>query len=509
MRMKFIRELISMTLPRRRRPAKKPADPRWAENEYSGVLFLRRDRRPLGRLARQGHKEEQLDAQSPVNHEAHEDTEGYTLCRARSFVTFVVRILFQNFAQAAKNFAITRTRHGKAFIVASLLILAGCQKSEQPQPAPPEVQVTPVEQRDVPIYTEWVGTLDGLVNAQIRPQVTGYLLRQTYQEGSFVKKGQLLFEIDPRTFQAALDQTKAQLANAEQQLAQAQANQVKAQLDVDRYVPLAKEQAVTQQALDNAVQTNLVAQAQVRAAKAQIEAARAQMDAAQLNLGFTKIASLIDGIAGVAQAQIGDLVTTTTLLTTVSTLDPIKVYFPVSEQGYLRYVKENPDAAKRAARSSQLALELVLADGSRYPHRGNFAFADRQVDVRTGTLRVEGLFPNPGNVLRPGQFARVRAVLRTREGALLVPQRAVTELQGSYQVAVVGNDNKVSIRPVKVGERVDTEWIIDEGLKQGEKVVAEGIQRVKAGLTVNPKPFTGMSEAKAGPTAKSAKSEPR
>jgi RND family efflux transporter MFP subunit len=345
--------------------------------------------------------------------------------------------------------------------------------------------------------------LEGLVNAQIRPQVTGYLLRQTYQEGSFVKKGQLLFEIDPRTFRASLDLTKAQLANAEQQLAQAQANQVKAQLDVDRYVPLAKEQAVTQQALDNAVQTNFAAQAAVRAAKAQIEAARAQVDAAQLNLGFTKIVSLIDGIAGVAQAQIGDLVAPTSLLTTVSTLDPIKVYFPVSEQGYLKYVKENPDAAKRAARSSQLALELILADGSHYPHRGTFAFADRQVDVRTGTLRLEGLFPNPGNVLRPGQFARVRAVLRTREGALLVPQRAVTELQGNYQVALVGNDNKVSIRPVKVGERVGTDWIIDEGLKQGERVVAEGIQRVKAGMTVNPKPFQPMTEVKSAPTAES------
>jgi RND family efflux transporter MFP subunit len=272
-------------------------------------------------------------------------------------------------------------------LVALSLVPGGCKKSEQPQARPPEVAVARVEQKDVPIYTEWVGTLDGLVNAQIRPQVTGYLLRQTYQEGSFVKKGQLLFEIDPRTFQAALDQTKAQLANAEQQLAQAQANQVKAQLDVDRYVPLAKEQAVTQQALDNAVQTNVAAQAAVRAAKAQIEAARAQRDAAQLNLGFTKIVSQIDGIAGIAQSQIGDLVTTTSLLTTVSTLDPIKVYFPVSEQGYLRYVKENPDAAKRAARSSQLALELVLADGSHYPHRGSFAFADRQVDVRTGTIR--------------------------------------------------------------------------------------------------------------------------
>jgi membrane fusion protein (multidrug efflux system) len=388
-------------------------------------------------------------------------------------------------------------------IVAILLVPAGCGKSEQSQPPPPELQVANVEQKDVPIYSEWIGTLEGLVNAQIRPQVTGYLLRQTYQEGSFVKKGQLLFEIDPRTFRASLDLTKAQLANAEQQLAQAQANQVKAQLDVDRYVPLAKEQAVTQQALDNAVQTNFAAQAAVRAAKAQIEAARAQVDAAQLNLGFTKIVSLIDGIAGVAQAQIGDLVAPTSLLTTVSTLDPIKVYFPVSEQGYLKYVKENPDAAKRAARSSQLALELILADGSHYPHRGTFAFADRQVDVRTGTLRLEGLFPNPGNVLRPGQFARVRAVLRTREGALLVPQRAVTELQGNYQVALVGNDNKVSIRPVKVGERVGTDWIIDEGLKQGERVVAEGIQRVKAGMTVNPKPFQPMTEVKSAPTAES------
>ena len=387
-------------------------------------------------------------------------------------------------------------------IVAILLVPAGCGKSEQQQARPPEVEVVQVEQKDVPIYNEWVGTLEGLVNAQIRPQVTGYLVRRTYQEGSFVKKGQLLFEIDPRTFQAALDQTKGQLANAEQQLAQAQANQVKAQLDVDRYIPLAKEQAVSQQALDNAVQTNLAAQAAVRAAKAQIDAAKAQVDAAQLNLGFTKIVSLIDGIAGVAQAQIGDLVGQTTLLTTVSTLDPIKVYFPVSERGYLNYIRENPDVAKRAAQEKKLALELILADGRLYPHKGTFSFADRQVDVKTGTLRLEGLFPNPGNILRPGQFARVKAITTTKKDALLVPQRAVTELQGSYQVAVVGNDNKVSIRPVKVGERVGTQWIIDEGLKPGENVVAEGIQQVKAGMTVNPKPFTATSESQPAPTTK-------
>jgi membrane fusion protein (multidrug efflux system) len=385
-------------------------------------------------------------------------------------------------------------------IIAILFVSVNCSKSEQSQALPPEVQVIQVEQKDVPIYSEWIGTLDGFINAQIKAQVTGYLLRRNYTEGSYVKKGQLLFEIDPRTFQAALDQAKAQLANAEGQLAQAEANQVKAQLDVNRYVPLAKERAVTQQDLDNAVQVNLAAQAQVRAAKAQIDAARAQVDAAQLNLSFTKVVSLIDGIAGIALAQIGDLVGPTGLLTTVSMVDPIKVYFPVSEQGYLNYIKENPDAAKRAARSRQLALELVLADGSLYPQKGNFAFVDRQVDVKTGTLRAEGLFPNPGNVLRPGQFARVRAVLRTKIGALLVPQRAVTELQGSYQVAVVGQDNKVSIRPVKVGERVDTEWIVDEGLKPGDRVVAEGIQRVKAGMTVSPKPFKAMPEAKTAPT---------
>jgi len=393
-------------------------------------------------------------------------------------------------------------------VIATVILLGsvGCGKAEPPQARPPEVEVVQVEQKDVPIWNEWVGTLEGLVNAQIKPQVLGYLLRQTYKEGSFVRKGELLFEIDPRTFQAALDQAKAQRANAEGQLAQAEANQVKTQLDVNRYTPLAKEQAVTQQDLDNAIQANVAAQAQVRAAKAQIDAARAQVDAAQLNLGFTRIVSQIDGIAGIAQAQIGDLVGPTSLLTTVSTLDPIKVYFPVSEKGYLNYIKENPDAAKRAEQERQLGLEMILADGSRYPHEGSFSFADRQVDVKTGTLRLQGLFPNPGNILRPGQFARVRAVTKTRRGALLVPQRAVTELQGSYQVAVVSKDNKVEIRPVKVGERTGSQWVVDAGLKPGERVIAEGIQRVRQGMTVNPKPLKAETEAKPAPTAKS---EPR
>jgi membrane fusion protein (multidrug efflux system) len=381
---------------------------------------------------------------------------------------------------------------------ATALVWLGCASPEQAKPPPPEVVVVQVEQRDVPIRKEWIGTLEGLVNAQIKPQVTGYLLRQTYQEGSFVKKGQLLFEIDPRTFQAALDEAKGKLANAEGQLATTQANQVKAQQDIDRYTPLAKEQAIPQQDLDNAVQANAAAQAQVRAARAQIEAAKAAVESAQLNLGFTKVVSLIDGIAGISQAQIGDLVSQSTLLTTVSTVDPIKVYFPVSEREYLEYVRENP-----ASTRNHPALEMVLADDSIYPQKGKISFSDRQVDVKTGTLRVQGVFPNPGNVLRPGQYARVRAITKTAKGALLVPQRAVTEQQGNYQVAVVTSDNTIEIRPVEVAVRVGTQWIIENGLKPGERVVAEGIQKVSPGAIVNPKPLGVPAQLKAEPTAKS------
>jgi RND family efflux transporter MFP subunit len=390
--------------------------------------------------------------------------------------------------------------HVAPLLVFSLILaLIGCRKSQQPTTSPPDVEVVEVMQKDVPIWKEWIGTLDGLWNAQIRPQVTGYLLRQTYKDGAFVKKDQLLFEIDPRTFQAAVDQYKGQLANAEGLLASAQANQVKTQNDVNRYAPLAKEQAIPQQDLDTAIQVNLGAKAQVDAAKAQIEAAKGQLASAQLNLGFTRVLSLIDGVAGIAQGQIGDLVTPSTLLTTVSTVDPIKIYFPVSERGYLDYIKENPDAAKRATQESKIELELVLADGSVYPRKGQFSLADRQVDVKTGTLRLQGLFPNPGNILRPGGFARVRAITTTKKGALLVPQKAVSELQGNYQVAVVGSDNKVQIRPVKVGERAGTDWIIEQGLKPGERVVAEGVQKVRGGMTVNPKPLTTTAEAQPAP----------
>jgi len=384
-----------------------------------------------------------------------------------------------------------------AFLIFNpILSLIGCQKAQQPASTTPDVEVVEVLQKDVPIWKEWIGTLDGLWNAQIRPQVTGYLLRQTYKDGAFVKKDQLLFEIDPRTFQAAVDQYKGQLANAEGLLASAQANQVKTQNDVNRFAPLAKEQAIPQQDLDTAIQVNLGAKAQVDAAKAQIEAAKGQLASAQLNLGFTRVLSLIDGIAGIAQGQLGDLVTPSTLLTTVSTVDPIKIYFPVSEREYLDYVKEHPDEDKR-----HLRLQLILANGLVYPHEGQTTLVDRQVDVKTGTLRVQGLFPNPGNVLRPGQYARVRTIIATRRGALLVPQKAVSELQGNYQVAVVGSDNKVQIRPVKVGEQVGTEWIIEQGLKPGERVVAEGVQKVRGGMTVNPKPLTTTAEAQPAPAA--------
>jgi membrane fusion protein (multidrug efflux system) len=384
--------------------------------------------------------------------------------------------------------------------------------------APPEVEVVQVAQQDVPISSEWIGTLAGMVNATIKAQVTGYLLKQRYTEGAFVTQGQVLFEIDPRPFQAALDQAKGELAKAQgqlvqanaqllqanAQLAQAEANQGKTQLVVNRYAPLAKAEAISAQDFDNAVQDNLAAKAQVAAAKAGIEvakaaivaakavveAAKAAVDTATLNQGFTTIVSPIAGIAGIAAAQVGDLVGPSSgTLTTVSTLDPIKVYFTASEQAYLNFVRRNPTAAERLAAEKRLELELILADGTTYPHKGTFYLADREVNVQTGAIRLAGLFPNPGNVLRPGQYGRVRAVTRSQEGALLVPQRAVSELQGSYQVAVVDNENKINIRTVKVGERVGTMWIIDEGLHPGERVVAEGLQKVRPGMVVHPTPF--------------------
>ena len=408
-------------------------------------------------------------------------------------------------------------------LIVVLFIAFGRSKAKQtPQAAPLDVEVVEVEQKDVPIYSEWIGTLDGFVNAEIRAQVSGYLLSKSYTEGLFVSKGQSLFEIDPRPLQAALDQAKGDLAKAQAQLAQAEgqqlqsqaqvaqaeANQGKTQLDVDRYIPLAKAKAITDQELDNAVQTNLAAKAQVKAdnaavvsakaaivaAKATIAAAQANVKTAELNLGFTRIISPIDGIAGLAQAQVGNLVSPTSgNLTTVSTVDPIKVYFTPTEQEYLNFTRLNPTQSDRDAAGARLELELVLVDGTIYPQKGRFFVADRQVDQKTGAIKIAGVFPNPGNTLRPGQYGRVRAVTSLRQGALLVPQRAVSELQGSYRVAVVGSDNKVSIRPVKVGDRSGSMWIIEEGLNTGERVVAEGTQRVRPDVVVNPKPYAAPS----------------
>src|ERR1700734_574320 len=356
--------------------------------------------------------------------------------------------------------------------------------------SPPDVQVVPVVQKDVPIFGEWIGTLDGFVNADVRGQVTGYLLKQGYQEGAFVRKGQLLFEIDPRPFQAALDQAQGQLAQAKAILANAQAVQGRTQLDVDRYTPLAKEQAASQQDLDNAVQNNLAAKATVETARAQIQTDQAAVETAQINLDFTRLIAPIDGIAGQAQLQVGALVNPASApVTSVSTVDPIKVYFTVSEQEYLDWNKRFPTETTREAADKSLRLQLILADGSTYPRDGTFYFADRQVNVGTGSIRIAGLFPNPGNILRPGGYGRVRTAVRVQKDALLVPQRAVSELQGAYQVAVVDGENKVSIRTVKVGGRVGSLWIIADGLKPGERVVAEGVQKVQPGAQVKPKPY--------------------
>ena len=377
---------------------------------------------------------------------------------------------------------------GVAGLVAIILI-AGALRPKRASGAgtgtPPDVMVAQVEQRDVPIYGEWIGTLDGFVNADVRAQVTGYLVRQDYKEGAFVNKGQLLFEIDPRPFQAALDQAKGQFAQAKAQLANAEAVQVRTQLDVERYAPLAKEQAASQQDLDNATQNNLAAKATVATAQAQIKTAEAALETARLNFGFTRLTAPISGIAGQAQLQVGALVSTSgTAVTTVSTLDPIRDYFTVSEQDYLQLQKHFSGSEKQ-----RWKLQLTLADGTIYPHDGAFYFAGRAVDQNTGAIQLAALFPNPGNILRPGQYGKVRAIVRIKTGALLVPQAAVTELQGSYQTDVVGPDGKISIRPVKVGDRIGTMWIIEDGLKAGERVVAEGQLSLRPGMIVQPKPF--------------------
>lgn len=359
--------------------------------------------------------------------------------------------------------------YARLFIAAALSIFlaAGCM----PKPKPlglPVVLVADVVQKDVPIYAYWVGTLDGSINAEIRAMVSGYLIKQDYKDGTFVKKGDLLFELDSRPFQATLDQALAQLGKTEQ--------------NVKRLTPLVAQKAMSQEELDDAVQDNL--------------AAKAQVESAQINLGFTKIASPIDGIASIAAPGIGDLVSPSSgLLATVSQMDPIKVNFIVGEQDYLYYIKrflegEKPDASK----AREMELELILGNGMTYPQKGKVTAVDRQLDTRTGSIRFAGEFPNTGRLLRPGQFARIRAKVTVKEGALLVPQRAVTQLQGMYQVAVVGADNKVTVRNVEVGEEDGSMWIVEKGLNPGDKVVVEGLQKVKDGLEVTVQPYKADAE---------------
>jgi membrane fusion protein (multidrug efflux system) len=361
-----------------------------------------------------------------------------------------------------------------------MLGLTGCARSSHAAIRLPDTDVlvaAPV-QRDVPVHSEWVATTDGYVNAEIRPQVSGYIIRQDYKEGAFVRKGEVLFEIDPRPFQAVLDHAKAELAQAEAQLG-------KSNIDVERDRPLAEKKAIPKEKLDNEIQAKLAAEAAVLGAKAAVERA-------ELDLGWTKVTSLVDGVAGIAEVQMGNLVAPQVRLSTVSQVDPIKVYFLVSEQEYLR--------AKHVSTSGQAmdlfnsAPELILADGTVFPHKGKIIFTDRQVDPATGTIRLVASFSNPGNVLRPGQYGRVRIQTSMSKSALLVPQSAVQELQGGYQLAFVGADHKVNIRPVKVGEKIGAMWVINNGLNLCDQVIVEGVGKVKDGTPVVPKPANIQAE---------------
>ena len=363
--------------------------------------------------------------------------------------------------------------------------MAGCKEPPKPAPPPPEVAVAIVTQTNVPIYHEWIGSLDGLVNAEIRAQVSGYLIAQDYKEDDPIKKGDPLFEIDPRPYQAALDQAKGELA-------QAQARLGKTELDVKRYGPLVKDRAISQEEYDDAIQANLEA-------KAAVVSAQAKVEQAEVNLGFTKITSPIDGIASIAKAQIGNLVSPASgELTTVSTVDPIKVYYNVTEQAYIRFARTFDGESDRYARLRQLEIQLILADGSTYPLPGQIYAADRTIGATTGALRMEALFPNPHRSLRPGEFARVRLKFDEVHNARLVPQRSVTELQGSYQVDVVDAENKAHLVPVTAGERTRQMWVIEEGLHAGDRVIVEGLQKVREGSLVTVNNFSSQPVAVTG-----------
>ena len=377
-------------------------------------------------------------------------------------------------------------RNPLALLLTFAALDVACARTAPGPPPEAEVLVTPVVQRDVPIPSEWIGTLDGSVNAVIRPKVEGYLRRQIYKEGQYVHAGDLLFEVDPRQVRAALEQANGALGQADAQLA-------KAARDVERFTPLAAERAVSQQELDDALSAQ-------RNAKAAVASARAVVDQASLNLGWTKVTSPIDGIVGIAKAQVGDLVNTQTVMTTVSTVDPIRVNYGISEREYLRFAERINRANYATTRQGPL-LDLVLDDGSVFPQKGQAVLVDREVDVRTGTMTIKGIFPNPRHILRPGQYAKVRAALEVKTGALLVPQKAVTELQGGFRVVVVGADGKADIRAVEPGERTGSLWIIDKGVKAGENVIVAGLQFVRPGMAVKARPAPPEPEAASVPPA--------
>ena len=377
-------------------------------------------------------------------------------------------------------------------LTAAISIANGCAREAKPPAAPPAVEIVSVQQKDVPITREYVATLTGLENAQIRAQVEGYLVKQLYTNGAYVKKGAPLFQLDPRPYQAAVDKAAGQIEQAKANLEKANAMLGKAQLDVERYTPLAKKGAISQQELDDAVQEKLAAEGQVAAAKAEIVVGRAASETAQLNLQYARIVSPVDGVAGISSAQIGNLVgpNNQNALSEVSTVNPILATITPSEQDYLKLMSS---AAKTGRSDTEildsLVWQLELNDGSIYPQKGTFYALDRQVNVQTGAITVQIKFPNPGNVLRPGGFGKLRSVVQIEKDALVVPQRAVTDVQGKYLVAVVSSDNKVNIRPVEVGDRLGTLWVIARGLQNGDHVVAEGTQKVHEGLLVNPIPF--------------------
>lgn len=390
-------------------------------------------------------------------------------------------------------------------MVALAAALTGCHHGAQGGNAaggpgggggPMPVSVATVQQTDVPLKSSWVGTLDGYVNAQIQPQVSGYLIRQVYREGSAVSKGQVLFQIDPRPFQAALEQARGQTGQAQGQLGQAQAQLGLTQINVNRDTPLAEEHAIAQSQLDNDKQQALQAQSAVRQAQAQIAAAQASVDTAKLNLGFTQVRSLISGVAGQAATQVGNLVSPQSVLTSVSQLNPIKLFFSISDGEYLalthRAAAGKGDLLSHAA---DLPLTMTLTNGSKYPHTGHVVFVDRQLNQQTGAIRVAAAFPNPGNVLRPGQFARVSAITETLRGALLVPQVAVQELQGLQQVYTVGPDNKVHVVNVQLGSQYGDYRVVESGVQPGERVITDNLQKLKEGVPVQPHAAQGTAAA--------------